>query len=72
MPQHDSYTQDFWMEFGADVTAVGAGGPCSCRLVDEVFSINCASLDEGAGEGYHRSSNMVRQRAPNASLECIK
>ena len=69
---HDEFSNHFMESFESDVEAVRAGEPASRRLAVAVWKINTSSLDESAGEGYHRSTHHVLQRGPSSSTPYIK
>ena len=68
---HDVLTLDFRDKFRGDLEVRRAGGPASPAPSDEVAAINLASLDESAGEGYHRGTNTERIRCPSAKSPYI-
>ena len=47
-------------------------GECLPELVEAVEEVNDTPMDEGAGEGYHRSTHHTRVRAYNARSPYIK
>ena len=47
-----------------DLQIVADGGPVSEKLLAEILKLLDCPLDESAGEGYHRETNMAHQRAP--------
>ena len=57
--------------FRQDLEVVADGGPVSPGLQHEVNVIKCSPLDESAGEGYHRGSNMEHLRSPHASTQTV-
>ena len=59
-------------QFEQALEDVAAGGAVDPELADEVGRVNMAALDESAGEGYHRASNIVRSRCAGASSAYIK
>jgi len=72
LEEHDSLTQDFWERVGASVIAVSEGSPPTDALKAEVRQISHASVDEGAGEGFHRSTNHEKLRAPGSTITHLK
>jgi hypothetical protein len=70
---HDEYTVDVMKEFGEDIRRLAQGDtPCPARWQAEVQAINTAALDESAGEGYHRSTNLAKKHGAASSIESIK
>ena len=70
--QQDAMTQHFLETCREDLQAVAEGGEPSASLINEVTRVNDAPVDESPGEGYHRSSNLVRVRASAAKSLYIK
>jgi len=54
-----------------DLQVVADGGPVSPALQLEIDKLNDCPLDESAGEGYHRETNLAHQRAPAATGQTI-
>ena len=65
-------TIDIMNRLGEAIQVVALGGPVSTELAHEVYLINTCPLDESAGEGYHRSSNITRLHCPGAMSPYIK
>lgn len=68
---HDSFSILFFEEFGSAMQAVSEGGDASDALNREVALINTACLDESAGEGYHRGTNLTKIHCPGAKTPYI-
>ena len=51
---------------GADIEATAGGSPPSARMIAEVERLKCSSIDESAGEGWHRGTNVEHVRAASA------
>ncbi|CAK0904653.1 unnamed protein product, partial [Prorocentrum cordatum] len=69
---HDPLTRRLLDQHGPHLVALAAGGECPDPLAEAVRLFNLAPLDESPGEGYHRSTHSVRQRAPGATVHYIK
>ena len=54
-----------------DLQAVADGGAISAALDAEITKLCDGPLDESAGEGYHRGTNLVHSRAPVATTETV-
>ena len=65
-------TIDIMKRLGEAIQVVALGGPVSTELAHEVYLINTSPLDETAGEGYHRSSNIAGRHCPGAMSPYIK
>jgi hypothetical protein len=72
LDKHDPLTQDVWRRLENDIRIVAAGGECSEALAKEVRLINWSSLDESAGEGYHRYTNIEATRARGSKMIHLK
>ena len=64
LEEHDLLTQDIVRRIGGDMDRRAAGEDCTERLREEVEAINLTPLNEGPGEGYHRSTTHEHGRAP--------
>lgn len=73
LPHHDSLTRKIWSALETDIVSVAEGGVPSAALLQErdLLVLGC-SLDESAGEGYHRATNMEKQRAPGSTTLHLK
>ena len=69
---HDPLTQDIWNRLHSDIKLRADGGAVTEELAKEVKLINDTGLDESAGEGWHRSCNHEKTRAPSSSLVHLK
>jgi len=69
---HDPLVQDIWRRLEGDIRRRAAGQDATKELLEEVKTINLASLDEGAGEGLHRSTNHEKTRAPGCKMVHLK
>ena len=69
---HEELTVSFIDEHQADMMRLRDTGVLTDRLKEGVRILRKAPLDESAGEGYHRSTNMTKIRAPGATLGHIK
>ena len=69
---HDPYTRWFMSMFEGALIHLRDTGECALELAEEVRLLCYASLDESAGEGYHRSTNCERRRCAGAKLAYIK
>ena len=69
---HDYLTRDIWNRLQQDLIQRSTGGPLTPALAQEVLEINDSGVDEHAGEGWHRSSNQEKVRAPASSLMHLK
>ena len=65
-------TVDVMGELEAAIEQVAAGGETTAALTHEVYLINTSPLDESAGEGYHRTTNLVRLHCPGSTSAYIK
>jgi hypothetical protein len=72
LPEHDPLMLDIWRRLESDIRQVAGGAEPSDALTEEVDLINATSLDESAGEGYHRASNHEHTRAPGAKMLHLK
>ena len=54
-----------------DLQVVAEGGAPSEALMREITILRDTPLDEGSGEGYHRGTNLVQQRAPASTTQTI-
>ena len=54
-----------------DLERVALGHPVSPALMKEIKRIWKTPLDESAGEGYHRDTNLVHSRAPAATTTTV-
>ena len=72
LENHDSVTRDFLRRVGNDLDARAEGGPLTDALAAAVAEIDDAMLDEGPGEGYHRGTNLEKQRAAASTTEHMK
>ena len=70
--EHDPLTVYLYETHRHDLHVVADGGAVSQALADEVARHNDTPLDEGAGEGYHRSTHHARVRAANANSPYLK
>ena len=70
--KHDDFTTYFMLNCMDDLKTLATTGVCSARLAAEVKAINWLMLDEGAGEGYHRSTNAELTRATGSSTAHLK
>jgi len=70
---HDPYTRRI-MEgpVGAAIVMRAAGGALTDVLCDFIKRICWSSLDESAGEGYHRGTNLEQIRAPSSTQAHLK
>ena len=69
---HDALSRDVMSRLEASIEIVSKGGPVSEELAREVYLINSSPLDESAGEGYHRSTNITHVHCPGATSAYIK
>lgn len=69
---HDSTSVEIMAELGSDIRARAAGHSASEALQEECLALANSSLDESAGEGYHRNTNLVRLHCPSAKSPYIK
>ena len=67
----DPVSKKFALTLKHDLEVVAAGGPASPALLAEVKTLLDTPLDESAGEGYHRLTNLTYQRAPVSTTETI-
>ena len=72
LAEHDPATRDIVGRLEADLLARAAGGPCSDALKAEVKRIRHTPFDESCGEGYHRTTNHEKVRAPSATVAHLK
>ena len=72
LAEHDALTQSLVGTYGADVADVRRGAQPSVKLKARSRFMRTGTLDESAGEGYHRSTHHTKQRAPGASRIYIK
>ena len=63
---HDPLTVFLYKSHKDALHAVRDGGEVTMALAEAVSAYNDTPLDEGAGEGYHRSTHHARARAANA------
>jgi hypothetical protein len=68
---HDPCTVDIWQRLEGDLRARSLGGDMSSALTLELTARNNIPLDEGPGEGYHRHTNLTRQRSGHVRLHWI-
>ena len=69
--EQDPLTAYLFEKHEVELRARAAGGECGVALAREVEEVNQTPLDESAGEGYHRSSNLTRLRCSNARTPYI-
>lgn len=70
---HDPVTVVFfWGKMGRGLETCAGGAPCSDNLRAFADRLTHILLDESCGEGYHRSINHERQRAPASSMPHLK
>ena len=72
LDHHDPFSRDLWKTHKDSLEAVAAGCPCPAALHEEVARLACVSLDESAGEGYHRSTNHEHVRAASSTDASLK
>ena len=72
LKDHVPLSRDIWRRLEGDVRRVANGEEASAELAKDVNLINWPSLDESAGEGYHRATNAEKTRARNASMMHLK
>ena len=70
--RHDPVTLNIVDSILDDLILRSEGGDCSVALEREVRLVNTACLDESAGEGWHRGTNLEKIRAPGAKLSHLK
>ena len=72
LEQHDPYTRMFWHKHGDHLRTLVDSGIVHDDLAEEVRALCLSPLDESAGEGYHRSTNHEKGRAPSSSMQHLK
>ena len=72
LDKHDPLSRDLWRRLEGDTRRRAAGEPASDALKRECKLMDEASLDEGAGEGYHRSTNGEATRAHGSRMMHLK
>ena len=66
MEEHDDLTKFLYEKHRVALRLRAAGDEAAPSLRAEVSAMEETPLDEGAGVGYHRSTNVTRVRASNA------
>jgi len=69
---HDPVTQDFVRAVGQDLKDRAAGGDLTTALEDRVEIFEDSMLDESRGEGFHRGTNLEKQRAAASTAVHMK
>jgi len=72
LPDHDPATRDIVARLEHDLDVRASGGPCSAALAAEASAIKRTPLDESCGEGFHRTTNHEKVRAPSAATAHLK
>ena len=72
MHEHDPLTRYLYDTRKGALERCAAGAEASPSLQTEVSTMQLTNLDESAGEGYHRSTNITRVRASNARSPYLK
>jgi len=70
--EHDFYTQRCFERFEDAVRDVKDGGRPTASLHAEITAMKWATMDEGRGEGYHRSTNREKVRAASSTQAHLK
>ena len=69
---HDGVTQGIIREFGTMLQRRADGGELAEELEESINTFNMAHLDDGRGEGYHRSTTHEARRAQSSSSRHLK
>ena len=69
---HDPVTKDLADRLGFHMDARGRGEDVHPDLQAELKRWKAVCLNEGAGEGYHRSTTLEKKRAPASSIKHLK
>jgi len=69
---HDPVTRGFMNRVGNDLVSRADGGDLTTALEAEIKFLEWANLDECCGEGYHRGTNLEKNRAPSSTNVHLK
>ena len=72
LPEQDLLTQHLYITHVSALESTAAGNACPEVLEDDVNAYGDTPLDESAGEGYHRGTNLTRMRARAAKSPFLK
>jgi len=72
LDEHDCVTRDFLDKVGHDLQCRAQGGEASTALLAEISELEDTMLEEGAGEGVHRGTNLEKIRAAASTSIHIK
>ena len=61
-----------WRRLESDIRRVALGDEASPELLEYIELLALTSLDESAGEGFHRATNAERTRAPSSRMVHLK
>lgn len=67
LENHDPVTRDFLSRVGHDLEARADGGDLTRELDNAIGELDMAMLNEAPGEGYHRGTNVEKQRAASST-----
>ena len=70
--EHNDLTQNIWAEHKDSLRQVAEGGAPTAAHRLLVKRLNDCGLDESGGEGFHRSTNHEKCRAPSSSTVHLK